>query len=91
MNQDNEVSPHRLAEKFEQQIKAAITNKFSGTTADDLRLLTDKEDGVYISEADPGTLCCLVVGLKDKYLYLVTGDIVKEKTELKHFNAMIVS
>ncbi len=91
MNQNNEVSLHRLVENFEQQIKEAITNKFSGTTADDLRLLTDKEDGVYISKADPGTLCCLVVGLKDKFLYLVTADISREKTALKYFNAMIVS
>ena len=83
-------SLHNLAEKFEDRIKKAVTERFSDS-ADELVLLTDKKDGVYISREDPSALCCLVVGKKSKFLYLVTAVIDEDQRELSNFSAMIIS
>ena len=63
---------HALAEAYEEQIKETIAEKFS-VSVDELVLLTDKEDGVFISEIDFTTFCCLVLGKESRHLYSVTA------------------
>ena len=81
---------HNLAEKLKKQIKKTITGQFSDAV-DDLVLLTDKKDGVYISKEDPSTLCCLVVGKKSKFLYLVTANMEENQERLSNFGVRIIS
>lgn len=89
MKQDNEtkISPHRLAEKFERQIKKAVMQDDASITEHNLQLMTDKEDGVYISKEDPGIVCCLVLEKRNGFLYLVTADRDEKKTNLENFLA----
>ena len=93
MKQDDEITinPSQLAEKFERQIKKVVMQNNASITEGDLQLLTDKEDGVYISKEDPGTLCCLVLEKKEGVLYLVTADMTEKKTNLENFLAKKVA
>ena len=72
---------HNLAEKYEKDIKDVVTKRFS-ESADNLVPLINKKNGVYISGEDPSTLCCMVVGKKSKYLYLVTAYRNEKKETL---------
>ena len=78
---------HELAKKYEREIKETIAERFSDSV-DDLVPLIDKEDGVFISEVNPSTLCCLVIGRESGYLYVVTARIVRQE-ELMDFYAII--
>ena len=81
---------HTLAEQYEAQIKEAITEKFS-VPADELRLMTDQEEGVYISEVDPSALCCLAVGGGTGFLYRVIANIDENHETLTDFVAGIIA
>ena len=82
------ADPGELAKMFEPQIKRAISEKFS-VAPDDLETLI--KDGAYLSQKEVDTLCCLVVGRKSKFLYLVAGKIAKNGKDLTNLRADIVS
>ncbi len=92
MNQNDQkvLNPHELAKSFEVQIKGAVVKKFS-VPQDDLSLLLGDKDGVYLSQEEPNTLCCLVVGKKNGFLYLVTGKVEGGKNQLSDFKSDIIS
>ena len=92
MEQDNQktISPHELAKTFVAQIKGVVAEKFS-ISPDDLALLLEDKDGVYLSKEEPDTLCCLVVGQKNGFLYLVTAKITGGGGSLDNFKCDIVS
>ena len=80
---------HKLAEQYEAQIKEAITEQFS-VPADELRLLTDRRNGVYISEIDSLAFCCLAVGGGHGRLYQVIANIDENHETLTDFVAGII-
>lgn len=93
MEQDNNkeiIYPHELARKFESQIKGVVAKKFS-IAPDDLSLLSEDKDGIYLSKEEPDTLCCFVVGQKNGFLYLVTAKIGEGGKSLNNFKSDIVS
>lgn len=92
MEQDNQktVNPPELAKTFESQIKGVVAEKFS-VSPDELALLIEDKDGVYLSQEEPDTLCCFVVGQKNGFLYLVTGKINEGGKSLTNFKTDIVS
>ncbi|MEK7608847.1 MAG: hypothetical protein AAB495_04685 [Patescibacteria group bacterium] len=90
MTQDNKkIDPRELARSFELQIKQAVAKKFS-TSVDDLTLLRD-EDAAYLSQEEPDSLCCFVVGQKSGFLYLVIGKIGKDGKSLSDLKSDVVS
>ena len=92
MQQQNQktVNPGELAKMFEPQIKRVVSEKFS-VAPDDLETLIGDKDGAYLSKEEADTLCCLVVGRKSKFLYLVAGKIAKDGKDLTNLRADIVS
>ena len=64
--------------------------KFS-VSSDDLALLLKDKDGVYLSQEEPNTLCCFVVGQKNGFLYLVIGKIEEDGKSLTNLKSDIVS
>ena len=93
MKQDNNketINPHELAKTFESQIKGVIAEKFS-VALDDLTLLLEDKDGVYLSQEEPDTICCLVVGQKNGFLYLVTAKVEEGGKSLTNLKSDIVS
>jgi len=89
-NNNKMVSPHELARKFEFQIKETVAKRFS-IAFDDLFLLLEDKDGVYLSEEESNVLCCFVVGQKNGFLYLVTANIVENGISLNNFKSDIIS
>lgn len=81
-------NPREFAQAFEKEIKEKVETRFS-VPHDQLTLLMNDEDGVYFSEEQPDTFCCLVVG-NNGFLYLVTAHVDEEGT-LSDFKADIVS
>jgi len=83
------IPPRELANKFELKIRGAVAKKF----ASDERYLSllEDEDGVYWSQEEPGTLCCLVVGEKDGHLYLVTSRLAEDGKNLSDFKCDVIS
>ena len=79
-----------LAKKFELSIKESISKKFS-VSLDDLSILFDDEEGIYLSKEEPLTLCCLVVGKGSGFLYVVVAKIDEDGLTLSDFRADIVS
>ena len=75
---------------FEPQIKRVVSEKFS-VDPDDLEALIGDKDGAYLSKEEADTLCCLVVGRKSKFLYLVAGKVAKDGKDLTNLRADIVS
>ena len=92
MQQQNQktADPGELAKMFEPRIKRVISEKFS-VAPDDLETLIKDKDGAYLSKEEADTLCCLVVGRKSKFLYLVAGKIAKDGKDLTNLRADIVS
>ena len=92
MEQDNQkiINPHELAKFFEFQIKEVVAEKFS-VSPDDLSLLLEDKDGVYLSQEEVNTLCCLVVGQKNGFLYLVTGKVEEDGKSLTNLKSDIIS
>ena len=92
MKQDNQktINPHKLAKTFESQIKGVVAEKFS-VSADELELLLKDKDGVYLSQEEPDTLCCFVVGQKNGFMYFVTGKIDESGRSLTNLKTDIVS
>ncbi len=92
MEQDNKktINLHGLAKSFESQIKGVVAEKFS-VSSDDLALLLEDKDGVYLSQEEADTLCCFVVGQKNGFLYLVTGKIEESGKSLTNLKSDIVS
>jgi hypothetical protein len=92
MEQDNKttINPHELAKKFERQIKEVVSKKFS-VALDDLSLLLEDREGVYLSKEESDTLCVFVVGQKNGFLYLVTAKIGANGDGLDAFKSDIVS
>ena len=91
MEQDNQkINPHELARSCEYQIKEVIAKKFS-VSPDELELLLGDKDGVYMSQEEPNTLCCLVVGRKNGFLYLVTGKIEENGKSVTGLKTDIIS
>ena len=89
-NNKETIHPHELAEKFEHQIKETIANKFF-VALEELSILSSDKEGVYLSEKEPNTLCCFVVGEKNGFLYLVTAKIEEDGKNLNNFKSDIVS
>lgn len=92
MEQGNKITinPHELAKKFEPQIKETVAKKFS-VPSDDLLILFEDRDGVYLNKEEPDTLCCFVLGQKNGFLYLVTAKIEENGKSLGNFKSDIVS
>lgn len=92
MEQNNQktINPHELAKAFESKIKGVVAEKFS-ISPDELSLLLEDKDGVYLSQEEPDTLCCFVVGQKNGFLYLVIGKIEENGKGLTSFKSDIVS
>lgn len=92
MQQGNQkiINPHELAKTFESQIKGVVAEKFS-VSPDKLSLLLEDKDGVYLSQEEPDTLCCFVVGQKNGFLYLVTGKIEEGGKNLSNLKSDIIS
>jgi hypothetical protein len=92
MPQENQktINPYQLAKTFELQIKNAITKKFS-VPSNELKLLLEHDNGVYLSQEEANTLCCFVLGQKNGFLYLVTGEINQNGENLTNFKAGIIS
>jgi hypothetical protein len=92
MEQDNQkvINPHELAKTFESQIKEVVTKKFS-VSPDELELLIEYKNGVYLSQEEPDTLCCFVVGQKNGFMYLVTGKIDESGRSLANLKTDIIS
>jgi hypothetical protein len=92
MEHDNPktTNPHALAKKFEVLIKEAIARKY-GVSMDELKLLLEDKEGVYLSEEAPNTLCCFVVDQRNGYMYLVTGTIDEEGEALTNLKTDVVS
>lgn len=84
------LSPHELAQKFEAQIKRTLLEKFS-VIPEELSLLAEDKDGVYLSKEEPNTLCCLVIDQKKGYMYLVAAKITENGKSLENFRSDIVS
>lgn len=84
------IDPHTVAKLCEAQIKAKITERFF-VADDELVLLLEDQDGVYLSQQEPNTLCCLVVGKENGFLYLVTAEITAGGTQLTNLKSDIVS
>lgn len=90
VDKESPPEPHALAKKFEDQIKLAIAEKFV-VVSNDLSLLLSEPEGVYYSQKERGTLCCLVVDEKDGYMYLVTAKLTGDGKSLTNFKSAIVS
>lgn len=85
----NEITIYELVENHNQQIKEAITKRFLADS-DDLFILSEDKDGVYLSEEDLNMLCCLVVDKKNGFLYVVTSNIKNDGENLENFQSAIV-
>lgn len=81
---------HAIAAMNEELIRGVAASKFALHPEEMMLLLTD-EDGVYFSEETPGLLCCLVVGMQDGFLYLVTGEVDADGVHLKNLKCDIVA
>jgi hypothetical protein len=92
MEQDNQktINPHELAKTFESQIKGVVAEKFS-VPPDELELLLKDKDGVYLSQEEPDTLCCLILGQQNGFMYLVTGKIQEGGKTLANLKTDILS
>ena len=92
MKQDSQktIDPHEFAKSFESQLKGVVAKKFS-TIPEELTLLLGDKDGAYLSQEEPDTLCCFVVGQKNGFLYLVTGKIEVGGKSLTNLKSDIVS
>lgn len=92
MEQDNQknINPRELAKSFELQIKEVVAKKFS-ISPNELTALLEDEDGVYLSQEEPNTLCCFVMGQKNGFLYLVKSKIEKNGKGLTNFKSDIIS
>ena len=90
MPYQEKIQPHDLAKGFELAIKEKVSERFS-VPLENLSLLLDDEDGVYISREDPDTLCCLVVDQKSGFLYVVTGKLGADQKQLETLKADVVS
>lgn len=84
------MNHYELAKTFESQIKGVVAEKFS-VSLNDLALLLEDKDGVYVSQEEPDTLCCFVVGQKNGFLYLVTGRMEKDGKSLTNLKSDIIS
>ncbi len=89
-NTQEKIKPHELAMNFEFQIKEVISNKFS-IPLDDLELLLNDEDGVYLSDEEIDILCCFALGTKNGHMYLATGKIGSEGKSVSDIKADIIS
>ncbi len=81
---------HEVAGKYETQIKGAITEKYL-VPPTELTVLMDDENGVYVSEKEPNTLCSLVTGDENGLLYVVSAKMQANGDELSDFKADIVA
>lgn len=84
------MKPHKLAKQFESKIKDTVANKFSVAPEELLPLFKDAS-GVYLSKEEPDTLCCLVLGQANGFLYLVTAKIENGGQRLNNFKSDIMS
>ena len=83
-------TPHALATMNDEAIRATVAAKFA-LNPEEVALLAGDEDGAYFSEETPGLLCCLVIGMKDGFLYLVTGEVDSEGAHLNNLKCDIVA
>ena len=83
------ITPRQIAKKSEDKIKKSIVDKFS-VSPDDLSLLLEDEEGVYLSREEKNTLCSLVVA-KNGNLFLVTGRIEEKSQELRDIKCDVIS
>ena len=79
-----------LAKKFESEIKAAIETKL-GVSSNELALLLEDKEGIYLSKEQANTLCCFVIGQENGFLYLVTAAIQNNGEVLDDFKVAVVS
>jgi hypothetical protein len=83
------LTPHHLAQEHAVLLKDSVAQKF-GITPENIDLLLDNADGVYLSKEDPNTLCCLATDQKNGFLYLITGKIDSTGKILSDFICDIV-
>ena len=83
-------TPHALATMNDEAIRSAVASRFA-LNPEEMTLLVADEDGVYFSEETPGLLCCLVVGMKEGFLYLFTGEVDAEGAHLNNLKCDIVA
>ena len=92
-NNQNEIktilSPHDLARRFEIDFKNIVIKKFS-ELQENLLLLVDDSDGVYISEEDQNLLCCLITSTGTGHLYLATA-VTDKNGNLSNFLADVIA
>ncbi|MCK5096023.1 MAG: hypothetical protein KAR24_01570 [Candidatus Pacebacteria bacterium] len=81
---------HALASQYETQIKDTIVQRF-GVEPQDLRVLLEEEQGVYMSNKDPERICCLVVGISSGLLYLVSAKVVGDGDKPQDFLADVIA
>ncbi len=79
-----------MAEINSERIKSQIAVKFA-LVPEEIDLLSDEEDGVYWSEDVPGWWCCLAVGAREGFLYLVSAEVDADGVTLKNFKCEIVA
>lgn len=89
-NKQRNIDPHEFARTFESQIKRVVSEKFS-VPEDELELLLEDENGVYMSQEETDTLCCFVIGQNNGFMYLVTGKINEDKQTLTDLKTDILS
>jgi hypothetical protein len=85
-----ESKPHGLAKQYEESIKGAVLDGM-GVPAEELELLIKDQHGVYFSEQNPNTLCCLVLGVENGHLYLVTGEFSETDNTISDFKVTTIS
>ncbi len=85
-----ETGPHNLARRFEDDIKNAIFEG-TGVSAGELELMLQDKDGVYFSEEQPNTLCCLVLGRENGHLYLATAEFSESDNTISNFKVTTLS
>ena len=83
------MTPHDIARKFELLIKGAVAKRFF-INPDELSILLEDEDGVYVTDTEPDILCSLVIGLKNGSMYLVTAKILDNGKGLENFKPDII-
>ncbi len=85
-----ENGPHSLAKRYEISIKKAVFEG-TGVPTEELELMLKDKDGVYFSEEQPDTFCCLVLGRENGHLYLATAEFSEVDDTLDNFKVTTLS
>ena len=89
MKNAQQESLSALLSTYECEIKSVISEKYS-IPSEDLTILPQEEGGVYMSEEEPETFCCLVVENTNGFLYLLSAKIT-DGQQLTNFKSDVIS